>query len=193
MSTCRHWALRQMSRTACPESSETRRRIHRPTTTPTPFVLHVPTSKQATIRSVSNQCGVGVPTLLLHQLNGFFSRTTWVSWYQNCTASLDLNEARYCGVLGCSGISWTICNLCKQSAPRSNTNQFFTGRVLFLTPNQHVKALKANAMARVKYLNFYWWLNSVEVNSHCHRPKLNTIYKPCSEVQTRENMFQNYM
>jgi len=30
--------------------------------------------------------------------------------------NLDLNEARDDGVLGCSGISWTIC---KQSAPRS--------------------------------------------------------------------------
>jgi len=30
--------------------------------------------------------------------------------------SLDLNEARDDVVLGCSGISWT---LCKQSAPRS--------------------------------------------------------------------------
>ena len=46
------------------------------------------------------------------------------------------------GVLGCSGISWTIC---KQSAPRSRLTttphchlitQFFTGRMLFLTPNQ---------------------------------------------------------
>jgi len=48
--------------------------------------------------------------------NGVFSRTTWVSRYQNGKTSLDLNEARDDGVLGCSGISWTIC---KHSAPRS--------------------------------------------------------------------------
>jgi len=51
--------------------------------------------------------------LLLHPFNGLFSRTTWASQYQKQKTSLDLNEARDDGVLGCSGISWTIC---KQSA-----------------------------------------------------------------------------
>jgi len=37
-----------------------------------------------------------------------------VSWYQKGKISLDFYEARDDGVLGCSGISWTIC---KQSAP----------------------------------------------------------------------------
>ena len=54
--------------------------------------------------------------LLLHLFNGLFSRTTCVSQYQKGKTSLDLNEARDDGVLGCSGISGTIC---KQSAPRS--------------------------------------------------------------------------
>jgi len=40
--------------------------------------------------------------------------TTWVSQYQKGKISLDFNEARDAGVLGCNGISWTIC---KQSAP----------------------------------------------------------------------------
>ena len=45
-----------------------------------------------------------------------------------------------------SGISWTIC---KQSAPCTRQphqhliTQFFTGRMLFLTPNQQCQALKA--------------------------------------------------
>ena len=51
--------------------------------------------------------------LLLDPLHGLFSKTAWVSRYQKCKTSLDLNEARHDGVLGCSGISWTIC---KQSA-----------------------------------------------------------------------------
>ena len=51
-----------------------------------------------------------------HQFIGLFFRTTWVSRYQKGKTSLDLNEARHDGVLGCSGISWTTC---KQSAPRS--------------------------------------------------------------------------
>ena len=45
----------------------------------------------------------------------YFFRTTWVSWYQKDKTSPDLSEARDYGVLGCSGIRWTIC---KQSAPR---------------------------------------------------------------------------
>ena len=56
---------------------------------------------------------VNCKLLLLHLFNGLFSWTTWVSWYQKGKTSLDLNEARVDGVLGCSGIRWTIC---KQSA-----------------------------------------------------------------------------
>ena len=47
--------------------------------------------------------------LLLHPFNGLFSKTTWVSRYQKGKSNLNLNEARDNGVLGCSGISWTIC------------------------------------------------------------------------------------
>jgi len=47
--------------------------------------------------------------LLLHPFNGLFSRTTWVSQYQKGKTSLYLNEARDDRVLGCGGISWTIC------------------------------------------------------------------------------------
>ena len=76
-----------------------------------------------------------------YPFNGLFSRTTWVSRYQKGKTSLDLNEARDDGVLGCSGISWTIC---KQSAPRSRQTttptphcSMFTGRMLFLMPYQN--------------------------------------------------------
>ena len=79
-------------------------------------------------------------TTSLHLFNGFFSRTTWVSQYQKGKTSLDLNGARDYGVLGCSHISWTIC---MQSAPHSRQittptphHSFFTGRMLFLMPNQ---------------------------------------------------------
>ena len=72
--------------------------------------------------------------------NGIFSRTIWVSRYQKSKTSLDLNEARDDGVFVNSGISWTIC---KQSAPRFRQITtptphwlIFTGRMLFLTPNQ---------------------------------------------------------
>jgi len=39
-------------------------------------------------------------TTALHPFNGLFSRTTWVSWYQNGKTSLDLNEERDAGVWG---------------------------------------------------------------------------------------------
>ena len=44
-----------------------------------------------------------LPLLLLHPFNGLVSRTTRVSRYQKGKTSLDLNEARDDGVLGCSG------------------------------------------------------------------------------------------
>jgi len=78
--------------------------------------------------------------LLLNPFNGLFSRTTQVSQYKKGKTSLYLKEARDDGVLGCSGISWTIC---KQSAPRSRQittpipcQSIFTGWMLFLTINQ---------------------------------------------------------
>jgi len=55
-----------------------------------------------------------------------------------------MSEARDDAVLGCSGISWTVC---KRSAPRSKQittstphHSIFTGRMLFLTPNQQCQS-----------------------------------------------------
>jgi len=52
--------------------------------------------------------------LLVHPFSGLFSRTTSISCrYQKGLTSLDLYEARDGGVLGCSGISWTVLkNIC---------------------------------------------------------------------------------
>ena len=84
--------------------------------------------------------------LPLHQFDGLFVRTTWVSRYQKGKTSMDLNEARHDGVLGCSGISWTIR---KQSSRRSRQittptphQSIFTGRMLFLTPNQQCQSIE---------------------------------------------------
>jgi len=59
---------------------------------------------------------VKMTLLSLHRFNGVYCRTTWVSRYQKCKISLDLNEARDDGSLGYIGIGWTIR---KQPAPRS--------------------------------------------------------------------------
>jgi len=79
--------------------------------------------------------------LLLHpSFNGLFSGKTWLNRNQQGKASLDLNGARDNGVLGCIGISWTVC---EQSAPCSRQvttptphHSIFTYQMLFLTPNQ---------------------------------------------------------
>jgi len=67
--------------------------------------------------------------------------------------SLDLNEAGNGGVLGCSGISWTIC---KQSAPCSRQitttvphHSIFTGRMLFLMPNEQYRITEGINLLKV--------------------------------------------
>jgi len=77
-----------------------------------------------------------------------FSRTTWVSRYKKGKTNLDLNETRDDGVLGCSGISWTMC---KQSALRSreittptpHITQFLQAGCSSWCPTNSVEALKA--------------------------------------------------
>jgi len=91
--------------------------------------------------------------LLLHPFNGLFCRTTWVSQYQNGKTSLDLNKARNYGVLGCSGISWTICKqFTVKSAPRSRQitiptphHSILQARCSAWRQTNSVKALKMKA------------------------------------------------
>jgi len=76
--------------------------------------------------------------LNLHPFIGLFFQTTWVSRYQKGKTDLDLNDAGDDGVLGCSGISWTIC---KQSVPLCRQITIPTqGRALFLTPSQQCQS-----------------------------------------------------
>jgi len=77
-------------------------------------------------------------SVLLHPFNGFFSRTTWVSWYQKGRAILDFNEARD------DGWQWhqlhhvqIICTLLQRD------NHTSTSSLNFLLPTNNVKALKA--------------------------------------------------
>jgi len=87
--------------------------------------------------------------LLLQPFNSLFSRTTW---YQKGKTSLDLNDIRDNKVLGCSGVSWTIC---KQSAPWSRQittparphHWIFTGPMLFLTPNQQCQSTQGMTLS----------------------------------------------
>jgi len=87
-----------------------------------------------------------------------------VSWNQKSKNSLDLNKARDDRVLGCSGISWTIC---KKSAPCSRQkttptshHSIFTGRMLFLMPNQQCQSTEGNTKNRKNKSNMHvGWLH----------------------------------
>jgi len=84
----------------------------------------------------------------LHPFKGFFSRTTWVKQYQKGNTSLDLNEAGDDGLLGCNGVSWTIC---KQSAP--HCRQITTPaphHSIFYWPDAHPEFLMPNQQCPLK-------------------------------------------
>jgi len=91
-----------------------------------------------------------VTTTTPHPFNGLFSRTTSVSRYQKGETSLDLNKARDDGVLGCSGISWTVCKLQTVRTSLQTDNHTNTSSLNFYTPDarsswrptNNVKALK---------------------------------------------------
>jgi len=68
-----------------------------------------------------------------HPFNGPFSGTTQVCWYQKGKTNLDFTEARG------SGMSWAICKSApcsRQTTTRAPHHSVFTGRMLFLPPNQ---------------------------------------------------------
>ena len=132
--------------------------------------------------------------LLLHTFNSFFSGTTWVSWHQKSKTSLDLNEARYDWVLGCSGISWTIC---KQSAPRSRQITTPIPRhSIFLMPNQQCQStegkvsdeqmiIKTVVSSKQKYATSTF-KTKMQEHSNCqwHVTKIN---KKSTEIHSTSN------
>jgi len=90
--------------------------------------------------------------LPLHPLNGLFSRTTWVSQYQKGKTNLDLNEARDDGGFG---IQWhqldhmqTICST--QITRPTPRHSIFTGRMLFLMPNQQCQSTEGMHSQKIK-------------------------------------------
>jgi len=88
-------------------------------------------------------------TTTLHPFNGLFSRTTWVSQYHKGKTSLYLNEARDYRVLGCTGISGTICKQYHAPHSRQITTQsphhcIFTGQMLFLAPNEQCQCTEGS-------------------------------------------------
>ena len=81
------------------------------------------------------------------------------------------------GVLGCSGISWTMC---KQSAPRSRQittptphHSIFTGWMLFLTPNQQCQSTEGNVKVTTHVHPFNSPLSETIQVSQCQKGKTN--------------------
>jgi len=85
----------------------------------------------------SNFLSLPSPPLIIHTyvcFNGLFSRRTWVSRHQKGKPEM----------MGGSGIRWTIC---KSFVPHSRQittpvphHSFFTGQMLFMTPNQQCES-----------------------------------------------------
>jgi len=75
------------------------------------------TSKKSLQANTSEKLNVSshIYTIQIHKIYnydtrfGIFSRSICINWYQKGKIIPDLNEARNDGILGCSGISWTIC------------------------------------------------------------------------------------
>jgi len=88
---------------------------------------------------------------LLHPFDGLFSRTAWVSQYQKGKTNLDLREARNGGVLGWQ---WhhldDMQSICTSLQTDNHTNSptphhsAFTGRMLFLMPNQQCQSTEGD-------------------------------------------------
>ena len=126
----------------------------------------------------------------LHLFNGFFSRITWVTRYQKGKDTLDLNETRDDGVLGCSGISWTIG---KQSAPRSRQITTPTPRhSIFYRPD----ALPDAQPTVLKHWRH--WKACVDWQIQFANSRFSSGHQPCtnrepseSRVKTRRGLTQS--
>ena len=81
----------------------------------------------------------------MHPFNGPLSGTTRVSRYQEGKPVWILLKQE---IVSGRGISWAICKCAPRSRQLTPHHSVFTGRIPFsLPPNQHVKALKASALA----------------------------------------------
>ena len=98
----------------------------------------------ASCSSVQQPQTTTTTTELPRRFNGLFSRTTWVSRYQKGNTSLDIKEARDDGVLGMQRHQLdhmqTICTSLKTDNHINTSSLSYTGRMLFLTPNQQCQS-----------------------------------------------------
>ena len=93
------------------------------------------------------------------QINGLFSRTTWVSRYQKGETSLNLNEVRYDGVWGWQ---WhqldhmqTICTSLQTDNHTNVRHSIFAGGMLFVTLNQEHQDNEGTRYIAQTYISCY--------------------------------------
>jgi len=107
-----------------------------------------------------------------HPFSGLFSRTTRVSQHKEGKTILDFNEARGDGVVVASAKS----SICKSFAPPSRQitmpaphHSFFTGRILFLMPNQPCQSTEGTEYLHVfnnnRLINIY--IGKKQIKHHC--------------------------
>ena len=131
----------------------------------------------------------------LHPFNGLFSRTTWVSRYQKGKTSQDSNKARDDGVLGCSGISWTIYKQfevrSRQTTTRTPHHLIFTGWMLFLKPNQQCQSTEGTTTRTRKIIMSQGYTSCLNktVDQGCS-PKKEVGGTP--ETRLRQRFFKQF-
>jgi len=102
---------------------------------------------------------VCVCKVLLVPFDGFFSRTSWVSRHQKGRTILDFNEARD------DGWQWhqldhmqIMCTSLQTDNHAALHHSFFTGRMLFLLPNQKCQSTEGKvALYYLSTLCMWWW------------------------------------
>ena len=108
-----------------------------------------PTSSSSSSLALSTVCSRQTLTIYYYYYTRLTASFSGQSRHQKDKTSLDV---RYDGVLGCNGISWTIC---KQSTPRSRqittpTQVFLQAGCFSCRPANSVKALKARKLWQYK-------------------------------------------
>jgi len=94
----------------------------------------------------ANPCSITISNFtILHPFNRLFSRKTWVSQYQKGRTILDFNETKD------DGWQWhqldhmqIICTSLQTDNHTSTSSLNFTGRMLFLMPNQKCQSTDRN-------------------------------------------------
>jgi len=114
-----------------------------------------------------------------HPFNGPLSRNTWVSWYQKCKTNLDFTEARD------SEWQWhqlghmQVCTSLQTDNHASTPALSFTGRMLFLPPNQQRQSTEGLIIIRRRRIKIIICLAFVLASSVGYKAQAVGAIRPC--------------